>query len=466
MSNKKSNGASYNSSAADYPTSTFSESEYDGLLLKWLFLREAMHDQVLEQSSKIVLSELLERHNITTNKCFGSTRKLAKLLGMARQTVITAIQQLVAEGWICVVQFGRHLSNDFTFNWDKRATTTAKPGRKLTPEHAAKVQTGYRKWNEKQKKVVYPLDQGGLTIRPEMDQPLDQGGLTIKAPIDEDNRRCTIDEAIDKTAAHKPSQANNQGTVDRGQGPTNKQPTGSNLHDNGSMPFHPRYSEAHAAADQPGSANAVLPHDKDGSPPIQSDLGQPTNDTDGPGDSLPHVPGKPTVLAQEVSPPAPSKPVRPSKKKKSADVFKSVAADAVAREKQISDAAFAVFWDKYPQREAHGNKHIEKATRKVWDQKIKRGVNPDTILAGLASFCAAMQTTEQQYITRVRKWLEQEMWANYYADPSLEKVRTSKNPMFEAAREANRRNAVAALLNGGGADEPKPKLLNGAGVSS
>ena len=97
--------------------------QWDSLLLKkWKFVQRILEDQVLSPYTKLVLIELLERHNLTTDRCFGAYNKLAKKLKLARNTVKAAIKQAVNQNWLSAYQPDQYMACDFTFNWNNVGT--------------------------------------------------------------------------------------------------------------------------------------------------------------------------------------------------------------------------------------------------------------------------------------------------------------------------------------------------------
>lgn len=97
------------------------------LLLKWQLLQAVLCDPDLSAAAKVVTARLLHHHNTLTGHCSPSYDTLAQAVGAARSTVIKAISDLQAGGWICIERVkvpGRtgaqsHVSNRYAFVFDR-----------------------------------------------------------------------------------------------------------------------------------------------------------------------------------------------------------------------------------------------------------------------------------------------------------------------------------------------------------
>ncbi len=99
----------------------------------------------------------------------------------------------------------------------------------------------------------------------------------------------------------------------------------------------------------------------------------------------------------------PSKPVNRNKMK---------AADA-------ADALFERFIKAYPKRAGNDPK---KPARKTWDARIKQGVDPEVMIAGVeryARFCDATDKTGTEYVKQAKSWLspDYEGWLQSWDPP-------------------------------------------------
>lgn len=97
------------------------------LLLKWQMLQAIVCDPSLSAAAKAVAARLLHHHNTLTGQCSPSYDTLAQAIGAARSTVIKAVSDLQAGGWVSVERVkvpGRtgaqaHVSNRYSFALDR-----------------------------------------------------------------------------------------------------------------------------------------------------------------------------------------------------------------------------------------------------------------------------------------------------------------------------------------------------------
>lgn len=66
---------------------------------------------------------------------------------------------------------------------------------------------------------------------------------------------------------------------------------------------------------------------------------------------------------------------------------------------------FQTFWEPYPRKDSG-----RKTALQSWERAIKRGADPDAIMAGLARWLPVWEVTERQYIPHAATWLNQERW--------------------------------------------------------
>jgi hypothetical protein len=67
--------------------------------------------------------------------------------------------------------------------------------------------------------------------------------------------------------------------------------------------------------------------------------------------------------------------------------------------------AFERFWKAYPKRAGDNPK---KLARKVWDARIKQGVGPEVMIAGVeryARFCEATGKIKTEFVKQAKTWL-------------------------------------------------------------
>jgi hypothetical protein len=69
-----------------------------------------------------------------------------------------------------------------------------------------------------------------------------------------------------------------------------------------------------------------------------------------------------------------------------------------------SDEAFAKFWAAYPKRVSKGH------ARKAWDAAIKRGVDPETMIAAAQSYAVQRQDEEPRYTKHPATWINGACW--------------------------------------------------------
>ena len=92
---------------------------------KFAFLKELRRDTALQPSAKMVVWSLAEDfYNLDDERCNPSFASLAKAVGRRRRSVIDAIGEAKAGGWIEVSSIGggsKRSTNRYTIVWDKRA---------------------------------------------------------------------------------------------------------------------------------------------------------------------------------------------------------------------------------------------------------------------------------------------------------------------------------------------------------
>jgi hypothetical protein len=100
---------------------------------KFAFLKELRQDTTLQPSAKMVVWSLAEDfYNLDDERCNPSFASLARAVGRRQRSVIDAIGEAKAGGWIEVSSIGggsKRSTNRYTIVWDKRTD--------VTPEQAA-----------------------------------------------------------------------------------------------------------------------------------------------------------------------------------------------------------------------------------------------------------------------------------------------------------------------------------------
>ena len=100
---------------------------------KFAFLKELRRDTALQPSAKMVVWSLAEDfYNLDDERCNPSFASLARAVGRRQRSVIDAIGEAKAGGWIEVSSIGggsKRSTNRYTIAWDKRAD--------VAPEQAA-----------------------------------------------------------------------------------------------------------------------------------------------------------------------------------------------------------------------------------------------------------------------------------------------------------------------------------------
>ena len=81
-------------------------------------------------------------------------------------------------------------------------------------------------------------------------------------------------------------------------------------------------------------------------------------------------------------------------------------------------SAFAAFWERYPNRGAHGNPR--KPALERFTAAVKRGADPAAIIRGAENYAAAVaqERTEPRFVAQAVTWLNQERWQEYQHQPA------------------------------------------------
>lgn len=68
------------------------------------------------------------------------------------------------------------------------------------------------------------------------------------------------------------------------------------------------------------------------------------------------------------------------------------------------DPHFIAFWDAYPRKIDKGH------ARRAWDQMIRKGIDPETIIAGAHRYAAVAATSDPRFVAHASTWLRGERW--------------------------------------------------------
>ncbi|MDR9813092.1 hypothetical protein [Rhizobium hidalgonense] len=92
---------------------------------------------------------------------------------------------------------------------------------------------------------------------------------------------------------------------------------------------------------------------------------------------------------------------------------------------------FADFYSQFPRKKARGD------AEKAWQQAIKKGHDPDAIMAGLRRNLADLQRREPQFIPYPATWLRSE---GFFDEPDpITQRNPARRTTWDAARDINAR---------------------------
>lgn len=95
----------------------------------------------------------------------------------------------------------------------------------------------------------------------------------------------------------------------------------------------------------------------------------------------------------------------------------------------MTKPTFTDFYSKYPRKKARGD------AEKAWQQVLKKGADPQEIMAGLERNLASMLSQDPQFVKYPASWLRAQCW---YDEPDAPKIATMKpfrRTVFDAARD-------------------------------